>query len=228
MHRNLPLKRVLLILVAGLALLAAVCALMAWQNRAELAPVLEDTRSWLLGFLESVHPVAFFALMAVLPAFGFPLSPFYLLSSAYGVTVALAASAVAMAGNLLFSFWLAVGFCRPLIERFLRRYDYRIPEVGQANQVRVTLIIRLTPGLPFFVQNYVLALAGVRFRIYMMLSWLAQMAYAIAFIVLGESVFEGRVGLAVVAISLVIVLLIVTRIIRDRYARPDGDKPAYS
>jgi uncharacterized membrane protein YdjX (TVP38/TMEM64 family) len=41
-------------------------------------------------------------------------------------------------------------------------------------------ILRVTPGVPLCIQNYLLGLAGVKFARYLLLSLPAQAAYALA------------------------------------------------
>jgi hypothetical protein len=45
------------------------------------------------------------------------------------------------------------------------------------------------------------------------------MLWALAFIILGESAFEDSLGLALYGICLVIALILITKLIRERYAK---------
>ncbi len=180
------------------------------------------------NFLRRTHPAILFSLLAVLPAFGMPISPFYVISAVYGIGFSLICTAVALSVNLTIVYWLGVGVFHPVIERFIRRTRYSIPKVRPSNYAKITLLVRITPGLPYFVQGYLLALGGIPFGIYFIVSIIVQICAAAAFIILGESVFQGKSGPAILGICLLLVLILVAKIIRDQYAKTNGEKPETS
>ena len=182
----------------------------------------------LQAYLRKTHPAVFFSLLAVLPAFGVPVSPFYLVSAVYGIGFSLTCIAAAIAANLVLIYWLGVGVFHPVIKRLIRRTRYSIPKVHPSNYSKITLLVRITPGLPYFIQGYLLAIGGIPFGIYFVISWVVQLCAAAAFIILGESAFQGKSGMAVLGICLILVLMLATKIIRDRYANNDRNKSATS
>ncbi len=201
---------------------------LAWYFRQDIVSTLLEMRDVLGSFLRQTHPAVFFLLLAVLPAFGVPVSLFYLVSAVYGIGFSLISTAAALAANLVLIYWLGVGVFHPFIERLIRRTRYSVPRVSPSNYSKITLMVRITPGLPYFIQGYLLAMGGIPFGIYFIISWVVQMCYATAIIILGKSAFQGESGMAVLGICLFLVLVIAGKIIRDRYANNDRNNSATS
>lgn len=149
----------------------------------------EAIRAW----KAEAGPVPFFIALTVLPAIGFPATPFFVLAGAlYGIWVGLLGTAAAVGANLLLCYWLANGKMRPWLERILSRSKYRLPNfaASRSNALRFTVLMRIAPGLPTFAKNYAVGMTGVPFRIYFGVSFVLTMLYAASFIVLGESIFD--------------------------------------
>jgi uncharacterized membrane protein YdjX (TVP38/TMEM64 family) len=161
-----------------------------------------------LRWKEQAGPIPFFAAMAVLPAIGFPVTPFFILAGAtFGVAVGLGGSLLALLANFSLCFWLARSGLRPSISRLLERFGVDLPdfEEGQQRALRFVLMVKFTPGVPAFAKNYLLGVTGVPFAMYLVVSMLVTGVYAAAFVVLGESVLEHdarRAGGAVVVLVL--------------------------
>jgi uncharacterized membrane protein YdjX (TVP38/TMEM64 family) len=82
----------------------------------------------------------------------------------------------------------------------------------------VAITIRLTPGPPFFMQGYLLGLAEVPFRTYMIVSWLCILPWAIGAIVLGKGILNGNFKLVLYGMGVIVVAVVVVKAIRKRYA----------
>src|SRR5262249_22810502 len=88
-----------------------------------------------------------------------------------------------------------------------RRFDYELPDFTKkrGGALRFTLMVKVTPGLPQFVRNYGLGVAGVPFPLYFVASMVLSGAYGVALIVLGESLFRHQsrrsIGIAAVVIA---------------------------
>ena len=147
---------------------------------------------------EEAGPVPFFAALAVLPAFGVPTTPFYVLAGAmFGVAGGLAGSAASLALNLLLCYWIGQrSGLRHWLKRRLRRWSRDLPELEGRRAIRFALLVKFVPGAPTFLKNYLLILAGVPFRVYFGLSFVVTMAWAAGFIVLGESMLDRDFGQA--------------------------------
>src|SRR5690606_7883903 len=111
----------------ALAAIVGVCAWvwLAWDH--------ESFARW----QEEAGPLPFFGALAVLPAFGLPTTPFYLLAGAtFGTGLALAGSAVSLAANLALCHWIARSGVRPRLERWLDRRGHRLPAVKPGRELR--------------------------------------------------------------------------------------------
>src|SRR5690606_17746202 len=121
-----------------------------------------------LQLLREGGPVPFFLAMALLPAAGAPLSFFCLTAGSVfgtqlGMFVVMLLSLTAITVNIALSFLLANRALRPPLQFLLTRLGYQLPQVQSGNATDLIVLLRVTPGVPFVVQNYLLGLAGVPF-----------------------------------------------------------------
>ena len=122
-------------------------------------------------------------------------------------------SAGALALNQTLGYWLARKWLRRPIESWLRVRGKTAPQIPEAEESLWILLLRVTPGVPLFVQNYLLGLAQVRFDRYLAISFPVQLAYAVAFVSLGHAFKDSNVwrgmlavsGLATVAVAVLLV-----------------------
>ncbi len=169
----------------------------------------------LIARIGALGALPFFAGLAVLPALGAPVLPFYLLAGAtFGLAVAIPAAVVAISVNLALSYAAARWWLRPQVVRLVERFGHRVPEVRPEDHWNVTLLVRITPGPPFFIQSYLLGLAGIPFGIYMAVSAPVSIFLGVAMIVFGESLLSGNAMKIFFAVSLVIVAVVAIRLVR--------------
>ncbi len=177
-----------------------------------------------IALLRDAGPWIFFAALAILPAIGFPISVFYLTAgSAFaarmGMGGVLVAAGVALLVNIALTYWLARYGLRPWLEQLISRTKYRIPVVVPAEQVEVTLLLRITPGPPFCIQSYLLGMARIKFSTYMFISWIVAMAYASPFIIFGKAILEGRGQLAFFGLSILVAVVLIVHLLRKHYGK---------
>ncbi len=177
-----------------------------------------------LEVIRGAGPITFLLATALLPAFGAPLSAFTitageLFAPTMSMPGVIAAMLVAIAINLAFTYWLARFALRPVLSKIIRGYGYSIPSVTRENALSIALAIRLTPGPPFFLQSYILGLAEVPFRLYMVVSWLCSLPWAIGLIVFGNGLFNGNFKLVVGGIGGLTVAAIAVNAVRKRYVK---------
>src|SRR5690606_24541820 len=100
----------------------------------------------------------------------------------------------------------------------------RLPEEGDRRAVRFALLVKFTPGAPTFIKTYLIAIAGVPFWLYFLLSYMVTMVYAAGFIVLGESMLERDFGQAAWALGALVALALLVwlgvRLWRGRNGAP--------
>jgi uncharacterized membrane protein YdjX (TVP38/TMEM64 family) len=177
-----------------------------------------------VAVLRDAGPWVFFLAFALLPAVGFPISVFYLTAgSAFadrmGMGGVLAAAGVALLVNIAVSYWLARYALRPWLVQLISLTKYKIPVVAPTEHAEITLILRITPGPPYFVQSYLLGLAEVSFGTYIWISWIISMAYASGFIVFGDAILHGKAGLAVTGISVLVAVALIVHLLRRHYGK---------
>ena len=177
-----------------------------------------------VGILQAGGPWVFFIAMALLPAVGAPLSMFSLTAGrAFGAQMGMgwviAAAFAAITVNILFTYWLARRVFRPWIARLVTSFGYKLPELDRADLTDLIVILRVTPGTPFCVQNYLLGLANAPFGRYMAISCAVMWAYAGAAVVFGDALLSGRGRTAMMAIGLFAALVAVSHLVRHHMGK---------
>lgn len=177
-----------------------------------------------MAMIRSAGPVAFFAAMAFLPVAGFPLLPFNLAAGpafseqlGLGPVVALASAAIAV--NVSLTYCLARWALRPPLGWLVRRLGYRLPEIAPGNHFALSVLVRVTPGPPFFFQGCLLGLAEIPFGIYLAVSWSVATAYSAGVILFGDALMQGHVRTALVALGLLGALAIGVKLLRQHLAK---------
>lgn len=172
-----------------------------------------------LTWKNSAGPVPFFLALEFLPVIGFPSTPFYLIAGAtFDLPTALIGSLLALTVNLTLSYLLANGPLRSLLVKWLARSGRELPNVEKVGYLRFTLMVKFLPGLPSFLKNSAVALAGVPFPIYFGVSLVISGFYAAGFIVLGESFLDGDYTQTVIALLALAAITTVIFMLRRRKA----------
>jgi uncharacterized membrane protein YdjX (TVP38/TMEM64 family) len=206
-------------LLIGAALFSAACVFFAWQRHPDVA-YWRDLAEAGRAFLEA-HPWALVLALATLPGVGFPISPILFLFGVvlvprFGLPASLALGITAQALCTTWAYALAAGPLRLWLLRVFYR-DRPLPDMHSGNALRLGLILRLTPGIPYALQNIVLGLVGMRLRPYLLVSIPTTALWTVGFIVTGGALFEGQTGAALAGLGLLVVLVIATRLIRRKY-----------
>ena len=180
--------------------------------------------------IRTAGPWAFFSAMALLPALGVPLLTFMLTAGSVfgerlGMGVVVGLSILAITVNMILSYVIARYPFRTLVDSILGRLGYSLPKVEQGDITDLAVILRVTPGIPFFVQNYLMGLACVPFGRYILISCLASWSYCTAFVLFGEALLHGKGKVAMIAGGLLVAATAVTHLVRRHYGRkiPDAE-----
>ena len=185
-------------IILCLVILAAGLGVLAWRV---------DVGGQITRFIEVLRhagPGPFFIAMAVLPIFGFPLSPFtFAAGPVFGPTMGagpvVACAILATMVNVALSYWVAARALRPLMERLMKWLGYSLPQMPAGTAWKAALLVRIVPGTPFFLQSYLLGLARVPFGVYMVVSTLVPTAYIVGTILAGDALMRGDKGALAVA-----------------------------
>jgi uncharacterized membrane protein YdjX (TVP38/TMEM64 family) len=163
------------------------------------------------AFKQEAGPFTFFAAMAVLPALGFPLTPFFVMAGAtFGARIGLVGSVIALSLNLAICFWIARSGLRRILLALFARFNYEIPDFEREARgtLRFVALVKMAPGVPGFAKNYILGLVGVPFWTFFLCSLLFTGAYAAALTLLGESLGEHDLTRTLVSAVVLLVLAI--------------------
>jgi uncharacterized membrane protein YdjX (TVP38/TMEM64 family) len=211
-------RALLLKLGIGTAVLLGAAAVVA--RGVDLRGLLEQG----LGLVREAGPVVFFTAMAILPAVGVPVSFFSLTAGPVfgprlGMPVVIGLALAALLVNMALSYFLASRTLRPLLEALVRRLGYKMPQVESGDVTDLIVLLRVAPGLPFPVQNYLLGLARVPFGKYLAISGVISGSLTTAFILFGDALLQGKGKVALVSLLLLLALTVATHLLRKHYGR---------
>ncbi len=205
--------------------LAIVVAVLATGGLLMMSGV--DVRGWIdrgMNLVRNTGPVTFFTAMALTPAIGVPASLFTLTAgTAFGPTMGMfwviVLCMVAVLINVALTHWLARYAFRPLLEKLVVRLGYKLPQVAPENTTDLAVLVRVTPGSPFPVQNYLLGLAGVPLARNLLVVFIVQAFYLPAFVLFGDALQHGKGKVAIMAIGLLAAAAAGTHLLRKHYAK---------
>jgi len=220
-HRKRLLLLLALVCIVSLIVAGLLLRAMSVQEIVAVGKGLVDR---VADWSRTVGPIPFFVAMALLPAAGFPIMFFSLSAGVLfvpqiGLGWAITGALTSLGINISLTYWLARYALRPLLEGLVRKLGYGLPQVAKENQMSLTLLCRITPGPPFFVQNYLLGLAKIPFWTYLWVSWLISATYSVAMVVFGDSLMHGSGKVIFFAVSIFIAISLVIKWVRRRYTQ---------
>src|SRR5215469_16773162 len=177
--RALALLALVAAAVAGLVVLSVNAPL-----REALGESLGRFRGWAWGPV--VYGAAYAVACLVLPGSLITLAA----GSLFGVVVGTAVVSAASVTGASLAFWLGRTLARGLIERRLadnprfRALDQAVAAGG----FKIVLLTRLSPLFPFTLLNYAFGLTKVRFRDYVLASWVGIVPGTVMYVYLGSTV----------------------------------------
>ncbi len=169
----------------------------------------------------SLNPVVLYSSLVILPGLGFPASILLVLAGAvWGAslrTCIIVLSALVL--NSIWTRWLAAGVGKKIISRILGSRWSRLENMPRNDLLRLTCILRVTPGTPLCVQNYILGLLCVPLRPYLTISTPLIGMWVAGFVITGGAVFQGRSGMAIAGLCVLVACGLLVRLVRSRLAR---------
>ena len=149
------------------------------------------------GWSQKLPGPMVFVLMALAPVFGAPVSILWLIGGArFGAAGGLVAVTGSIAVNLLLTYWITKSVLRKPIAAFFKNSKYKIPQVPKGEQIPISMLTALVPGLPYFAKNYLLVLAGVSFPVYfwvLLLSHFINASFLILFGGMSGDLTTGKI-----------------------------------
>jgi len=183
-----------------------------WFFQEDLKPILR--------FLENdqTHPAIVIFAFLILPLLLFPISALLLLIGLrFDMVSGLLIMFALMPVHLAFSFFVVRSVLRTQVEKLSMSKRYRHFQVPQNRLLEFSILFMALPGMPYSVKNYLLPLSGIRFRDYLLISWLVQGVMGIPFVVLGDAASQWSFYLFSAFLMLFIFLFIISRKVRRRY-----------
>lgn len=202
--------------VLALMLMGMLVGLLAWQMGVTPADL---KNAWMAveGYLKK-HPVVLFGALVFLPGLPVPTSALLLTAGVVWREKPLMACVlclVALLLNLTWTYWLAAGPGRRLVERILAATPIKVPDLPKGNQLKLILVLKLTPGIPLFLQNYLLGFLRAPFLMYLGVSMLGNGLIGTGVVLSGAGLSDGRLMPALTGISLIVVGAVLTSLVRS-------------
>jgi uncharacterized membrane protein YdjX (TVP38/TMEM64 family) len=72
------------------------------------------------------------------------------------------------------------------------------------------------------LQGYILGLAEVPFRLYMIVSWLCVLPWAVGAVVLGRGLFDGNFKVVAMGLGVIIAAVAAVHLVRRMLAKREG------
>jgi uncharacterized membrane protein YdjX (TVP38/TMEM64 family) len=174
--------------IKGVSIALIVGSLLLALGRLPPGPILTSMERWIAD-LGVAGPIVFgvlyvVAVLLLLPGSAWTLAAGALFGLETGTVVASLSSTTAAALAFLIARYLA----RDWVLRKVRAYprfgaiDRAVSEGGW----RVVALLRLSPAVPFNLQNYIYGLTGIRFGPYLLTSWLAMLPGTFLYVYLGH------------------------------------------
>ena len=176
------------------------------------------------SLIEALPLVALAVGLVFLPLVGVPVSPLWVamgLRAGAGVGIVIAVLALAL--NQAIGYWLARRWLRQPIENWLQARGRRVPQIPETEETLWIMLLRVTPGVPLFMQNYLLGLARVRFGRYLLISLPVQVGYAVAFVSLGHAFKDSNLWRGMLAVCGLVAMVLAVLLLRrhlNRKLRP--------
>lgn len=202
-----------------LILLAALVALWLWLT-GDPQPQFQyllDTAISVPGKMAQLHPILLILAIAVLPLAGMPVSVLFVIGGiAYGIMPACIYAMLGITLNNILGYMIAARWFHQPVAHLMARRGWQIPQLSRHDLFKVIIAFRLTPGFPLTVQNYLLGLAKVHFSTYLSASFVIQIIPVTGFVITGGSLFDGRWGLILLGLCLLLAAALMAKVIASR------------
>ena len=216
------LKRILtdrrILLLAGIGgLLAILAGWIAWKMGVN-GEVLKGWWGTAEAYLKA-NPAWLFLAIVVLPGFPVPASALMILAGTVWRDRPVMACLICLTGmalNMSWTYWVAAKPARGLVERYLAHSTIRLPELPKGDHMQVILLMRLTPGIPLFFQNYLLGFLRVPFLPYLTVSLCCTGMIAIGVVLSSAGVADGNLKPVISGVALIAFGVVLVRMLRRK------------
>lgn len=212
-------RRVKLALVLA-ALLGMSGMWAAWSMGVDLATLKHlwrEAETFLIA-----HPVVLFLALTILPGLPVPTSALLLTAGVVWrdrPVMACFLVLVALFLNFTWTYWLAAKPARGLVEKLMAATAIQIPDLPRGDYLKLILVLRLTPGVPMFFQNYLLGFLRAPFLLYVSVSMLCTGIVGCGIVLSGAGLSDGRILPLLTGMSLIILGAVLTHFIRSKLSK---------
>lgn len=201
--------------IALIILILLILAPIMWVYRIEIFEVLQQARMK-AEELGRLNPLFLITAIAILPTVGIPVSFLYILGGiAYGFFWGVVYALIGVTINTSLCYWLANSFMKEWIIKMLHKRGHKLIQIPPKDYTMTIFAVRFMPGIPLAAQSYVLGLAGVPFIRYALVTFLAEIFWAIFFI-LPTKTLVGSTTQSLILVGIgILVLVLLIKIFRD-------------
>lgn len=202
------------------AILAAVGVTVAWKMGLDLASLKQGWK--LTEELLMRYPWALFLAIVILPGLPVPLSALLLTAGVVWSDrpwMACLLSLLALCLNFSWTYWVAAKPARGLVEKLIAATSMKVPDLPRGDHLKLILVLRLTPGIPMFFQNYLLGFLRAPFLLYLPVSVLCSGIVGCGLVLSGAGLSDGRLLPALTGVSLIVLGLVFTHLVRGWLAK---------
>ncbi len=162
-------------------------------RRLPLGPVVQALEEWVAA-LGVWGPVVFVVLYVVAVVFVFPASPLTLAAGAlFGLAGGIAVASVGSTTGAALAFLVARYLARDRVAKWVECYPRfaAIDRAVGAGGWKIVAMLRLSPAVPFNLQNYLYGLTRIRFWPCVLTSWVAMLPGTFLYVYLGHVGWAG-------------------------------------
>lgn len=175
-----------------------------WHLAGALLPVIHS--------FSDDHQILFFVILVVAPIFPVPLSALHVIAGVIWKDHPVGAcflSLAALALNLVFTYAIATGPLQRIVRGLLSSRFKALPDLPQDDQLNLLLVLKLTPGIPYFVQNYAAGVLNVKFSQYFLVSMACNGLFTVGIVLGGVGIADAQLmpvisGVALIALAVVL------------------------
>lgn len=153
-----------------------------------------------------------FLSIAILPGLILPVAPLLTLAGiwaeSHGVFLACLYCLLALLLNLSWTYWIARGPARSLIQKLLAKTKFDLPKSSPENIFQWALILRLTPGVPFIFANYGLGILKMPFFPYLSISFIIIGITACGYVLTFAGIFGGNWSYMWMGVCLITIMIL--------------------
>lgn len=201
-----------------IAVALGVFAWLAYVDRADL------TRQALVDTVNALHPAVFILAYLILPLLGVPATIFYLAAGVrFGLPLGGLVSGVCILFHHLVGYWIAQGPMRRVVRHWLEKPGHSLPKIKAHNQVEWTALFSAIAGPPYALKLYLLPLAGVSYRIYLLVAMPIHVVMCLPVVAAGGSLGSVNAVWVTVAGVSIVLLVLLTAWLKRHYSRSQGD-----